>query len=174
MVVDTETTGRDHSRHLCVEVAWWDLTTGHRGHFVPMHGVSTALAGAELEALRINGYIDRITLLPQDLDGDGPRRLAEALDGNTLAGANPAFDSEFLRQVFDVYEPMRLFAYPEWHYRMWDLEAYAAGALGLDYVPGVREVCELLGLDVRPDHTAEGDVTAEGLCFQELFSRVDL
>lgn len=170
VVVDTETSGRNPEIHQCVEVGWWDLSTGRRGLFIPRHNVSTTLAGAEIQALRINRYIDRLADQPQDRDGAGPRALADVLDGNTLLGANPKFDAAFLYRVFLDYERDDLSPIPEWRYRLWDLEAYAAGVLGLDHVPGAGEICELLGIPPG-DHTAQGDVTAEGCCFVELQKR---
>lgn len=171
VVVDVETTGFDPSRNLCVEVAWWDLTADARGYFIPRHNVSDALAGAQLEALRLNRYIDRIAGQPQDQDGSEARRLADALNGHTLAGSNPAFDASFLRQLFVDYENRELCYFAQWHHRMWDLSPYSAGVLGLDHLPGLAEVCERLDIWARPDHSAESDVTATGLCFQALFDR---
>lgn len=172
VVVDVETTGLDPERHTCVEVAWWDLTTGHRGFFVPCHNVSETLAGADIEALRLTRYVDRLADAPQDLNGTGVWELAEHLDGQTMAGSNPRFDCGFLDWVFrDAVQHRLLMAPPTPHHRLWDLAPYAAGVLGLPYLPGLAEVCDRLDTEHRPDHTAEGDVTATGECFLELFER---
>lgn len=170
VVVDIETTGLDPSQHVCVEVAWWNLDTDERGHFIPEHHVREALAGADIKALQVNRYVDRIAGQPQDYDGSGARRLSEVLHDNTLAGSNPAFDAAFLLKMFMDVESRDLGAVPTWHHRLWDLSAYAAGVLRLDHLPGLNEVCERLQLDARPDHSAEGDVTATGLCFRTLFA----
>lgn len=172
VVCDVETTGFDPEYHVCVEIAWWDLNTGERGTFIPRHNVSKALAGANIKALQINRYVDRIAdrYAEQDHDGAQVRRLADALEGNTLAGSNPRFDDGFLRKVFADYERDELACIPDWHHRLWDLSAYAAGALGLDHLPGLFEVCELLDV-ATPDHSAEADVTATGECFLALFER---
>lgn len=57
------------------------------------------------------------------------------------------------------------------NHRLWDLSPYADGVMGLDYLPGLADVCERLGVPA-PDHTAEGDVSAAGQCLLELRSRV--
>lgn len=172
VVVDVETTGFDPDYHACVEVGWWDLNTGERGHFIPQHDVAEVLGRANVKALQINRYIDRIADQPQDETGTEVQRLANALDGNTLAGSNPAFDAGFLRTVFKHYEDRSLIdTAPRWHHRMWDLAPYAAGVLGMDYLPGLAAVCDQLYIEAQPDHTAEGDVTATGDCFLDLFRR---
>lgn len=183
IVVDTETSGLDPARHTTLEVAWWNLTTDERGLFIPPHNVSTVLAGADIEALRVNRYIDRIPGQPQDLDDTELHRLWSQFtdydeddvtdDGraaetrHVLAGANPAFDAAFLSNLF-----AGLARVAPWHHRLLDLSAYAAGVLGLDVdeLPGLRTVCALLNVEPG-DHTAEGDVTATGLCFRALFAK---
>lgn len=173
VVVDTETNGLDVRRHVAVEVAWWDLATGERGEFVPRHNVSDVLANGDIEALRINRYIDRLATAEQDWGGIGAFRLAEVLHGQRLAGCNPAFDAEFLTKMFDEYEDRELVGPPAWHHRKFDLSSYAAGVLGLDPVdlPGQATVCELLGIENHAPHTAAGDRDAAGRCFLELMKR---
>ncbi len=173
IVVDCETTGLDPAHHQTVEVSWWDLTTDERGYFIPQHDVSDALANADVAALRLNRYIDRIAGEPQGQIED-VARLAEVLSGNTLAGSNPAFDSAFLTAMFEEGFLGKYVGTPAWHHRLWDLAAYAAGVLGLDHLPGLAEVCELLDLSARPAHSADADVTATGLAFLELFRRAGL
>jgi DNA polymerase III epsilon subunit-like protein len=167
IVVDVETTGFDPDRHETVEVAWWNLDTGERSHFVPVHDVPTALAGANIRSLQINRYIDRLAEAEQDTEYVELNRLWDQLNGNTLAGSNPRFDAGFLATMFQ--KGNRLTTEP-WHYRLWDLAPYAAGVLGLDYLPGLDDVCKELGVN-RPDHSAEGDVTATGTCFTQLMGK---
>jgi hypothetical protein len=169
ILVDLESSGLDVQIHQAVEVAWWNLTTGQRGEFIPYHDVREVLANADLRALQINRYIDRIAMAPQDGGGVEARRLAKQLDGNTLVSVNPGnIDGPFLAKMFRMYEDREAFGAPEWHYRMWDINAYAAGVLGLDELPGLEKLCGLLGTTFGPDHTAHGDVTAAGHCFVEL------
>lgn len=183
IVVDVETNGLDLERHQAIEVAWWNLTTNERGYFIPRHDVHEVLATAELEALRINRYIERIAgLLPMD---DG--RQADELWGqfvptgigdpdgvrHTLVGCNPRFDAAMVTKVF-VRSPVTEFLEPEpWHHRLWDLSTYAAGVLGLDELPGLSTICELLGIEPG-DHTAEADVTATALCFRVLQAKAGI
>ena len=163
VVVDTETNGLDTDHHEPVEVAWWNLTTDVRGHFITAHDVQKVLWKADVKALQINRYIDRIA------DHVPPNALAQSYDlhdqlkGNTLAGSNPAFDAAMLRKL-------RGLDTSPWHYRLFDLSAYAAGVLGLDELPGLATVCELLNIEPG-DHTAEADVTATGLCIRALQAR---
>ncbi|GJF06563.1 hypothetical protein [Pseudonocardia sp. D17] len=182
VVVDIETNGLNFERHRAVEVAWWNLTTDARGRFIPPHSVSDVLAAAELQALRINRYIDRIAGHGQDVNGHELGRLHGQFLGydqddideggfpaeiaHTLAGSNPAFDAQFLAKLFAAADGPDTDPEP-WHHRLWDLSAYAAGVLGLDELPGLARVCELLDVE-GPDHTAEGDVTATGRCFLQL------
>lgn len=170
VVVDTETNGLYEGQHVAVDVAWWDLTTGKRGRFIPEHDWRKVVASADLDALRINRYIDWIAGQPMDVGGNGPQALLEAVDGQTLAGSNPGFDAGFLRKMFNSYERRGLCSVPVWHHRLWDLSAFAAGVLKLNHLPGLAEVCDRLNTNARPDHTAEDDVTATGECFLTLFA----
>lgn len=170
VVVDVETNGLDPSRHQVVEVAWWNLTTDERGRFVPLHDPAYVLRDADIRALQLNRYIDRIADAEQDHDYIELNRFHDAVDDRTIAGSNPAFDAAFLRIMFQAANRLRS---TPWHHRMWDLSAYAAGVLGLTELPGLSTVCELL--DIEPgNHTAEDDVTATGLCLLELMSYAQL
>jgi DNA polymerase-3 subunit epsilon len=164
IVVDTETTGLELTEgHFAVEVAWWNLVTNERDCFIPPHSVTLALRIGDPAALEMNKYRDRIALRisAQDTSGHQASRLEDQLRDSTLAGSNPRFDASFL-----VPRVLR----PVWHHRLWDLAPYAAGILGLDYLPGLADVCEQLGVQ-PPGHTAEGDVTATGRCLLILRAR---
>lgn len=159
VVADCETSGlRDID--VCVEVAWHDLDTDQRGRFVPVHDVMWVLACGEPEALNINGYRDRLAGAEQDARGEGAAALRAALDGNSLAGSNPAFDARHLERVLGA---------APWHHRLVDLASYAAGRLGLNprATPGLAAVCDALDVP-PPDHTATRDVTATVACFRAL------
>jgi DNA polymerase III subunit epsilon len=183
IVVDCETTGLDPRAHMVVEVAWWNLDTDERGRFVPPHSWQDAVATASLKALQINRYIDRIAATPQDWDHSEAWRLWRQFGGDplvldpdhvpaTLAGANPAFDAQFLREVFKpLGKEVDDLDLTPWHQRLWDVSAYAAGVLGLDELPGLAKVCELLDVPA-PDHSAAGDVTVTGLCLRALMAMV--
>lgn len=172
IVVDVETTGLDPERHVVVEVAWHNLDTNDHGYFVPPHTPNAVLAGAEIKALQVNGYINRIADAEQDLDGKCAFTLAEQLQGNTLAGSNPAFDAAFLAEMFAEYPVTEVYV-PTWHHRLLDLAAYAAGVLGLppSELPGLATVCELLDVENEAPHTAEGDCAATAKCLRHLMAR---
>lgn len=173
IVVDTESNGLDPDIHQAVEIAWWNLDTDERGLFIPHHDVSHVLANAEIQALRINRYVDRIAdtnVSNSDIyeRREATSRLYKQLHGNTLAGSNPAFDAAMLRKLFAsdrAYGPTPA----PWHHRLFDLSAYARGVIGLKNLPGLAEVCHMLAIDPG-DHTAEADVTATGLCFRKLMA----
>jgi DNA polymerase III epsilon subunit-like protein len=180
IVVDLETNGRDVERHQAVEVAWWNLQTGERGEFIPAHSVREVLATAEIRALQINRYIDRIATATQDegaelvrmweqfagpLDADPDFVLPEA---RIFAAVNPMFDSQFVSKLF-ANADAELEPHP-WPYRMRNLADYFAGVMGrpLDEKPlSLGEICDRLD-HVPGDHTAAGDVTATGHCFLAL------
>lgn len=162
VVVDAETTSLNTDVGRAVEIAWWNLTTDRRGYILPLVA-SWDLAAADPESLEINGYykrgLDKASKSPREAVEELRRELA----GHTLAGSNPAFDAAMLNHTF---RQSMEWGNP-WHHRFWDLAPYAAGVLGLDELPGLAKVCDLL--DVEPgDHTAENDVTATGLCFKAL------
>jgi Exonuclease len=167
VVVDTETNGLDPERHQVVEVAWWNLDTGERGEFVPQHDVSEVLAAATLKALQVNHYVDRIAdRAGEDATGHA-QRLYQVLTGATLLGANVAtLDAPMLTKLFAGIVFPHADPAP-WHYRIWEIGPYAAGVLGLDHVPGMWELSQLLGTP-EPDHSAAQDVTATGEAFLRL------
>ena len=178
IVVDCESSGlRDED--IAVEIAWHDLTSGEQGSFVPCHNRDWVMNFAEPRALEVNGYIDRLADAEQD-DGTQARALYALLDGNTLAGSNPTADAGWLEHAFievvdlsDVDPKVRRPApFRPWHHRMLDLSAYAAGVLGLDpaELPGLWDVCQILGVDPEPDvHSAAAGVAVTVACLRELF-----
>jgi DNA polymerase-3 subunit epsilon len=156
--LDTETTGLDPQRHEIWELAY-AVDDGD------IHGgvVYHSLRSADPTALRLNGYHDRV--YPQKFSEMQALEegLRKALDGATVVGANPAFDTAFLRARWGV---------TPWHHRLWDIEAYAAGVLGLDKLAGNAGVADLLrdrGFDIpKPDHSAAADVAATRASFYAL------
>lgn len=189
VIVDVETNGTDPARHVAVEVAWWNLTTRERGCFIPRHDWRDVVANAELEALRISRYVDRLAGQSPD-NGDELIRLWEQFGGpidaaedtkrplpadRVLCGVNVAgFDAPFISNLFRDYTERRnpeleLSARP-WSYRMRNLSDYAAGVLGLNlgwHPVSSAKIAQALGVPIG-DHTAEGDVTSCGRAFLEL------
>lgn len=166
VVVDCETTGLDWTKHVPVEVGSWNIGTGERGLFIPPHNRLDMLQ-ADPDALRINRYYER-GLNDQarwDNDCSGMRRLHAVLAGSSVVGSNPNFDVSMMAPMFRRHG----FTPAPWHYVPLDIGTYAAGVLGLPIgdrftLPGL---CDRLGVP-RGDHTAEGDVTATGLCLYAL------
>lgn len=169
IVVDVETSGLDPAKHVTVEVAWWNLSTDDRGAFVPIHDVPNTLATADIQALQVNRYVDRLATAEQDEKHIAAQQLWDTLSGNTLAGSNPAFDAAFLTRMF-TKSKRSYRAHAPWHHRLLDLSSYAAGVLGmpLSALPGLSTVCAELGIEHRDAHTAAGDVAATVACFRRL------
>lgn len=165
VVVDTETTGLRDGFDVAVEVAWWDQETGERGEFIPVHDEFN-MDFATPAALEVNHYWARGLDNPQtwDWSGDATRRLHEVLTDATWAGSNPGFDLGMLRPVFR----RQGLGVDHHHHRLDALESVARGRLGLPRPIGAAEVARRLGVVQAPDHTAAGDVTVIGRCFELL------
>lgn len=157
--LDTETTGLDPDRHEIWELAYAiDAGPIHSGTIVH------SLRHADPVALRLNGYYDRVHALAEQTQMHDLELGAKiALDGATLVAANPAFDAAFLRARWGA---------TPWHYRMLDIEAFAAGILGWDAPKGLRDISEALnrlGFTVpSPDHSAGADVDTLRECYYAL------
>ena len=164
IVVDCETSGLNPLKHAVLEVAWYNMETNEGDVFVPPIDVPDMLANADLDALRINDYVGRISLLGQE---DRWSELLHQLKGNTLAGSNPAFDASFMMRVFsNIYyiedEP--------WHHRKLDISSYAAGITGtkLNELEGLSTIAQKLNVKNEAPHTAWGDVMTTVRCLRIL------
>lgn len=163
VVVDVESVGLEPTLHDVCEAAFWHFGTGERLSFIPPH----TLENATPAALEVNRYHER-GLGNEALwdDGAALRRLHAALEGNWLVGSKPAFDASFLSPLF-----RRNGLSPEpWHYASpFDIGLWGAGVLNRPM--GGRfssaRLCKALGVSPG-DHTAMGDVIAEGTCLIEL------
>ncbi|MBB3752484.1 DNA polymerase-3 subunit epsilon [Mycolicibacterium sp. BK634] len=177
IVVDVETTGlEDH--HVILEVAAVNIDTGEEMCFVPYVPMED-FAKASPEALAVNRYFERGIrqyMADEEETRLGYYKLRTWLEGNTLAGSNPSFDAGKLAKVKYTdpngfsFEDGRTFGTP-WHHRFRDLSAYAEGTLGLDELPGLHKVCELLGVENTAEHSALGDARATVECFRLLKGR---
>jgi DNA polymerase III subunit epsilon len=158
IVVDLETSGLLPGTDTTVEVAWYNMSTGERDQFVPKHDVDYVLQYGNPTALDICQYRSRLADAPQEDRWD---ELHDVLSGNTLAGANPAFDAGFLGEMF----------VPNWHHRMADLENYFAGWEGIppNELLGLEAICERLWVKNHAPHTAAGDRDATTKCFEIIF-----
>lgn len=185
IVVDTETTGLDPYRHVVIEVAAVNVRTGKALAFVPfLPGAD--LAAADAQALGKNRYFERGTAqlaLPPAETRARYEQLWEMLKGNRLGGANARFDAEMLRWGYARTITPRPGRYGEsyapepvsepWHYRLADLGSYAAPLLQLSAsdIPGLSDICGLLGVKNHNPHTAAGDASAAAECFRKLEER---
>lgn len=179
IVVDTETTGLDVFFHWPLEVAAINLTTGDELYFVPALPVG-ALDQAAGDALRINGYFERAVYKQQLPPAESSNRwdqLWDMLRGNTLAGANPAFDALMLqrghawsRGTYPQQPDKIQFTPACWHHRLADLEAYAAGALHLppNKLAGLSAICKSTGIERTATHAALDDARDTATAFQVL------
>ena len=168
IVCDVESTGLTPGRHVPIEIAAINTTTGEELYIAP-YVEPSAWGRADPAALAINRYFerrvpDRIEIAPDELVK--ANTLAEWLSGNTLAGANPRFDHAMLDLFFARYEV------DSWepHHRLADLSAYAAGVLGIDpaELPGLSDVARIVGIGDAPDHTAMTDARVTWQCFKAL------
>ena len=154
--LDTETTGLDPETHEVWEIAY-AIDDGPILSSVVTH----AFARPDPRAIAMNGYLDRA--IGAKPDAMFERDLKRDIEGATLVGANPAFDAAFLRARW---------GYTPWHHRLWDVEAYAAGVLGLDNLVGLSGVAVALrdlGREIpEPDHSAAADVATLRACFRAL------
>lgn len=150
--LDTETTGLDPQIHQVWEIAY-AIDDGPIEHaFVPHQLVSAAP-----DALEIGGYYRRCDRGSVNVWFD--EDAAGVLFERTIVGANPAFDTAFLRQRWGK---------APWKYRLIDIETYAMPAMQLDEPAGLNTIAGNLiarGYDIPiPDHTAAGDVRTVRAC----------
>ena len=178
IVVDIESTGLDPAIHVPIEIAAINTATGEELYIAP-NVYPENWANADPAALAINRYFERRVfdhIGSTDAEHENAELLAQWLDGNTLAGSNPRFDLGMIAVWFTRFNLK-----PTAHHRLADLSAYAAGALSipLTELPGLSEVCALLGVTPPiesgrlPDHTAMGDARATLDCFDALAIRAN-
>lgn len=153
--LDTETTGLDPSKHEAWEAAW-AIDDG------PIHSgvIAHSVIGAESKALEIGRYHDRMAWGRSiDLLHDTEAALYGALVDSTVVGANPAFDTSFLRARWGR---------APWHHRLLDIETYAMPAFGWVRPRGLADVADACRVSFTeipaPDHTAAGDVATVRAC----------
>ncbi len=156
--LDLECTGLDVNRHQVWEMGWAVDDGPIYAFLVPHH-----IINADPKALEIGRYVERQgwrydTYLADQME----RTLFDDLQGQTIVGANPAYDTAMLRSRWG------LGAETPWHYRLLDIEAYAAGILGHVLPQGLLRIAEELrnrGHEIpEPDHSADGDVACLRAC----------
>jgi DNA polymerase III alpha subunit (gram-positive type) len=153
--VDIETTGLDSSRDNIVELSY----AIEQGEITTLYGGIESVSPQIDELIKFyeRGVDKKAPATEEDID-----LFLEATKGQTMVAANPAFDSQFLKDR-DLWSMS---------YRMLDIESYGMAKLGLDYVPGMKELYEILttqGYNVpKPDHSSYGDVRALRFMFNIL------
>lgn len=147
--LDLETSGLDPNKHEILEVAFAEEGGTVMSFFLP-HSPSMK-RNAEQKALVVNKYHGRYQLAENWQMWENI--FFKALEGATIVGANPAFDTAFLQARWKT---------APWHYRMLDIQSYAMGALGYSTPPSLYAIYEDLtkmGYEIhRPDHSAASDV----------------
>lgn len=180
-IVDTETTGLDPDVHEIWEVALILRTEAGQTEYVWQLPVD--LGRADVIGLNIGQFNERRWPWPggpdaradaligcrSDLDDNGENgpcivhpddlpafadQFATLTGGAHLVGAVPSFDDERLRKLL-----RRHGACPGWHYHLVDVEALAAGRLGVGPPWNSRELSAKVGVDPGDfaAHTALGD-----------------
>lgn len=149
--LDTETTGLNPSKHEVWEIAYavddGPILRAFVSHQPPV--VSPDVR----QALRVNGYLDRVQLVPKHVSAAFEDVLIDELDGATLVGANPAFDAAML---------FARWGRAPWHYRL-----LAMGVLGWDSPRSLSSIASALEID-QPAHAAETDVRVLRECWHAL------
>ena len=163
--IDTETTGLDPTRHEAWEVALItpDGTT-------KVWYIAPDLSEADPVALRVNRFYERRgSVYTWDDSLTSARQIAIATANRHLVGAVPEFDAKFLERLL-----RRHGLAPAWHYQTVDVEALAAGLLGLEPPFDTREIGSRLGVPETPPeerHTALGDARWAKAVYEAVYER---
>jgi hypothetical protein len=188
--IDCETNGVDLDRHDAWELAWWNLTTGHRGAgqlYIPdvcaflAAGVTIGPRGVDLAGLRVSRFVERFTapdrassaaLLRKFIADTNTRR--DPVTGEAvlplIIGSKPTFDQDFVTKALgafhlesDGFDPTAGWG----HHHPLDLGSYALGVLGRRPGSGSFSAASVAGMVGLPEggHTAEHDVTSGGRAY---------
>ncbi len=146
--MDTETTGLDPDRHEIWEVGLIAADGKEHEWWLPVD-----VSQADAYALTLSGYYTRGQGRTSKLS-DFATEFRRLTMGCHLAGAVISFDEERLRKLLRANGEC-----PMWHYHLVDVEALAAGKLGVGPPWDSEQLSEMVGVDpsefVR--HSAIGD-----------------
>lgn len=165
-VIDTETTGLSpYTREA------WEFACIRRepdgAHSCTQFFIDVDLDLADPKALEIGGYYTRDRRGMRAVSGAwAAERIAKWLDGCTIVGAQPHFDTVTLGRLLKIH------GFPEpWHYRLRDVESLAAGYLRRDDLGGLAGCAAALGVEVPEGkaHTAMGDVETALAIYDKVF-----
>lgn len=146
--VDTESTGlADDENATIVELTWATRKSEPETLYFGVTEVPEFIDG--LIKFTERGISGRLS------DHFAVERFLKASNDNTIVAANPGHDKHFIEQA----------GLWRFHYRMLDVESYAMGKLHLNYVPGMKNIFDILREDgadwiTEPDHTSRNDVLA--------------
>lgn len=144
--VDTESTGLDARSDALVELTWATLDSEPQTLYFGILDVPPFID--DLIGFTARGIRGRVSS-----NAEWKEYMSYCAD-NTMVAANPAHDKAFLQKFG---------AFP-FHYRMLDIESYAFAKLGLDEVPGMKTIYDVLnerGYEITlPDHSSRNDVLA--------------
>jgi hypothetical protein len=162
--IDTETTGLDARIHQPYEVCYW-----HENRPEPVTDwLDHDLTHADQRALEIGGYWTRGASRPY-MRRTSPADLAQALEGVTLVGSNPAFDAAMLTRYIGT---------AVWHHRLINVSEGAMWIFGWQRPKGLSDVateCRDRGHEIpEPNHTAEGDVRTTRAVYEALVAEQGL
>lgn len=174
IIVDTETTGLDSSRHEIWELALIkrDVDIEHLWRMKPdlVKADSTALAvgrfyerTSKMCGKCSSSYVHDLTRPPAGRYGDPEwsgqsalaAEVARTLDGATLIAANPTFDAGFLAAFLNQHGQAAT-----WHYRLRDIGSIAYGYLHACLALGIEGHDAAMGV---PDMDASTDDFARAL-----------
>lgn len=161
--VDVETTGVDVRYHHVFEVA----LVAHDGSVLLDATCDVDMDHADENALRVNRFFDRFPQVRRDYGWQKDVRpaptswdrstlalaVAKFTAGKQLAAACVSTDAKFLTKLLHGQNLT-----PAWDYHLVDVEAVAAGALGMEPPWRGTKVTEALGVPLPEDgHTALAD-----------------
>lgn len=168
-VVDVETTGLDPDRHEIWEVALYLPDKGgidelfttqtdaivHETEAAHHWFIQPDLGKADAYALTLGKFYERFRTRPYWLDLVSASLFAakfeELTRGRHLVGNVVSFDEERLRKLLRANG-----ACPGWHYHLVDVEAVAAGALGITPPWKSMDLSAALGVEVPSKESAHG------------------
>lgn len=163
MFVDCETTGLDAFKHRILELCYIDGNDEPELLYPGENEQAAFHWSVDPKALEVNKWLDRFPDPNEQPFSENMEwvEFMERANGKTLVGANVRFDALFIMEHMNLHHNGRYTSEP-WSYRLFDLQAYAAGVLRFDKPPGLSEIYNMLvgAFDyeiTQPDHTAKAD-----------------
>jgi hypothetical protein len=173
--IDIESTALDRNTRQAWEIAYIVRTPGC-GDVEESFFVEVNLANADPASLRFGRFFERSPqrngdMVGQILDpGAAAFLVEEATRGAVLVGAVPSFDEETLDRLLRDHGLC-----PTWNYHLGDVEALAAGRLGVRPPWKLDQFLTAFGIVVPEGdrHTALGDARAARDLFDAVYANAD-